>query len=78
MGAGGLVACGPIGPEDERHVAVGDQRNRALVLEDHHRPDVAVAHQAGHFGERGVGRRGHDGRGHHLSNSHAGECTWSE
>ena len=71
VAAGRRVAGVAVGQHADREVAVGDEADREPgVVDQHHRADVALAHQFGDVAHRGVGRRGDHRLGHDLADLH--------
>ena len=69
--AGAVVAGAPVRHHAHRQVAVGDEADRAAVVDQDHRADVALAHELGDLADGRARTGGDHGLGHHLPDQHA-------
>ena len=66
--ADGRVGALPFGQDADREIAVGDDADEALALDDRQRADVLGLHRARSLGGSGAGLDGRRARRHRLAN----------
>src|SRR4051812_4846605 len=77
MVRGVIAQVPPVGEHGDGQVAVGEEADRSLAVDQHDRADVALAHHLGDLAHRPLGRRRDDGFGHDLADEHGGASLQS-